>query len=111
VSRSLEGRSRRRDRLQSGAASRSPQSAPQVTAGARGRGGPDDPKSRVPWGGAPGERAFYIFAIITNGKHSKAILTISLTHLPLLFQHPFTITLFADVARHDHLPRRHPHAT
>jgi hypothetical protein len=33
------------------------------------------------------------------------------TNLPLLFQHPFTITLFADVARHDHLPRRHPHAT
>jgi hypothetical protein len=45
---------------------------------------------------------FYIFAIITNDKHSKAILTIAHIDLPLLFQHTFTITLFTDVARHDH---------
>jgi hypothetical protein len=56
-------------------------------------------------------RVFYIFANFKNGKHSKAILTIAPTDLPLLFQHPFTITLFADVACHDHLPRRHPHTT
>jgi hypothetical protein len=54
--------------------------------------------------------AFYIFAIITNHKHSKVTFAIAPTDLSLLFQHPFTITLFADVARHDHLPRRHPHA-
>jgi hypothetical protein len=63
-------------------------------------------------GGAPGvARGFYIFATLKNGKHSKTILTIAPTDLPLLFQHPFTITLFTDVARHEHLPRRHPHAT
>jgi hypothetical protein len=50
--------------------------------------------------------AFYIFAIITNGKHSKAILRTAPTYLPLLFEDSFTITLFADVARHNRTPRR-----
>jgi hypothetical protein len=36
-------------------------------------------------------------AIITNDKHSKAILTTAPTDLPLLFEDSFTITLFADV--------------
>jgi hypothetical protein len=56
-------------------------------------------------------RAFYIFAIITDGEHSKAILRIAPTDLPLLVEDLFTFTLFADVARHDPTPRRHPHAT
>jgi hypothetical protein len=49
---------------------------------------------------------FYIFAIITNGKHSKAILRTAPADLPLLFEDSFTITLFADVARHNRTPRR-----
>jgi hypothetical protein len=40
----------------------------------------------------------YIFAIITNGKHSKAILRIAPTYLPLLFANTFNFALFADVA-------------
>jgi hypothetical protein len=46
-----------------------------------------------------GSRAFYIFAIITNGKLSKAILRITPTYLPLLFETTFKFALFADVAR------------
>jgi hypothetical protein len=42
---------------------------------------------------------FYIFAIITNDRHSKAILRIALTYLPLLFENTFKFTFFADVAR------------
>jgi hypothetical protein len=44
------------------------------------------------------ERGIYIFAIITNGKHSKAILRIAPTYLPLLFANTFNFALFADVA-------------
>jgi hypothetical protein len=56
-------------------------------------------------------RAFYIFTIITDGEHSKVILKIVPTDLPLLCEDLFTFTLFADVARHDRTPRRQPHAT
>jgi hypothetical protein len=61
--------------------------------------------------GSMGLGAFYIFAIITNVKHSKAILRTAPTDLPLLFEDSFTITIFADVARHNHTPRKHPHST
>jgi hypothetical protein len=44
-------------------------------------------------------RAFYIFAIITDGKHSKTTLRIAPTYLPLLFETTFKYILFADVAR------------
>jgi hypothetical protein len=43
--------------------------------------------------------AFYIFAIITDGKHSKTTLRIAPTYLPLLFETTFKYILFADVAR------------
>jgi hypothetical protein len=45
-------------------------------------------------------RAFYIFSIITNGKHSKAIVRNDPTDLPLLSETPFKCTIFAYVARH-----------
>jgi hypothetical protein len=47
-----------------------------------------------------GERGGLLhFAIITNGKHSKAILTIAPTDLPLLVETLLKYTLFAYVAR------------
>jgi hypothetical protein len=44
-------------------------------------------------------RAFYIFAIITDAKHSKAIFRIAPTDLPLLVETSLKYTLFAYVAR------------
>jgi hypothetical protein len=52
---------------------------------------------RSPSSGRP-SRAFYIFANITNGKDSKAILRIAPTYFPLLFANTFKFALFADVA-------------
>jgi hypothetical protein len=42
--------------------------------------------------------AFYIFAIITDGKHSKAIVRIAPTYLSLLVETSLVYTLFAYVA-------------
>jgi hypothetical protein len=44
-------------------------------------------------------RGFYIFATLTKDSHSKVILRIAATNLPLLFEISFTIALFVDVAR------------
>jgi hypothetical protein len=44
--------------------------------------------------------AFYIFAIMTNGKHSKAIVRNDPTDLSLLSETPFKCTFFAYVACH-----------
>jgi hypothetical protein len=55
----------------------------------------------------------YIFAIITVGTSSKAILRINLTVLPFLYETQFKIAIFTDVARHDSIgcmPREHHRA-
>jgi hypothetical protein len=54
-----------------------------------------------------------IFAIITNDKHSKALLRIAPTYLPLLVEPSLKYTLFAYVARQripHMLPHMHLHA-
>jgi hypothetical protein len=55
----------------------------------------------------------YIFAIITVGTSSKAILRINLTVLPFLYENQFKIAIFTDVARHGSIgcmPREHHRA-
>jgi hypothetical protein len=57
---------------------------------------------------SPCTRAFYILAIITDGKHSKTTLRITPTYLPLLFETTFKYILFANVTR-QLMPRTLPH--
>jgi hypothetical protein len=72
------------------------------------RGTREDGKDGVLIFSNPGKRAFYIFAIITDGACSKGIVRNAPTYLPLLFEDTLKYTLFAYVAR-QRTP--HPHAT